>query len=304
MTNSELDRLATESRLPAAAGLDLRSTREQVELMAEQDRVAVDAVAATRDRLVEAIDATVARLRRGGRLVEVGAGTPGRLAVLDAAECGPTFGVDERQVVAVMAGGFDAVRSAAEHDEDDHDGGRSDLERLALGADDVVVAVSASGRTPYVLGALAAARTAGAYTVAVVNNAGSPIAAASDVAVEALTGPEVVAGSTRLKAGTAAKLVLNTISTLVMVQLGHTHGDLMIDVRATNDKLRRRAQRIVQEATGESAEAAEAALRAAGDETKTATVMLLAAVDAGEARRRLRAAGGRVRAAIAPQPSP
>ena len=300
MTNSELDLLATEGRLPAAAGLDLRSTREQVDLMAEQDRVAVDAVAATRDRLVEAIDATVARLRRGGRLIEVGAGTPGRLAVLDAAECGPTFGVDERQVVAVMAGGFGAVRSAAEHDEDDLDGGRSDIAALEPGPDDVVVAVSASGRTPYVLGALAAAREAGAYTVAVVNNAGSPIAAASDLAVEALTGPEVVAGSTRLKAGTAAKLVLNTISTLVMVQLGHTHGDLMIDVRASNDKLRRRARRIVQEATGEPAAAVEAALLAAGDETKTATVMLLAGVGADEARRRLAAAGGHVRAAIAP----
>ncbi|WP_083459737.1 N-acetylmuramic acid 6-phosphate etherase [Jiangella muralis] len=298
MTNSELDRLATEGRLPAAAGLDLRGTREQVDLMAEQDRVAVDAVAATRDQLVAAIDATVARLRRGGRLIEVGAGTPGRLAVLDVAECRPTFGVDERQVVAVMAGGFDAVRSAAEHDEDDHDGGRSDLEALGAGPDDVIVAVSASGRTPYVLGALAAAHAAGAYTVAVVNNAGSPIAAACDVAVEALTGPEVVAGSTRLKAGTAAKLVLNTISTLVMVQLGHTHGDLMIDVRATNDKLRRRAQRIVQEATGEPEDAVAAALAASGDQTKTATVMLLAGVDAGEARRRLAAAGGHVRAAI------
>ncbi|RIQ31044.1 N-acetylmuramic acid 6-phosphate etherase [Jiangella rhizosphaerae] len=299
MTNSELDRLATEGRLPAAADLDLRSTREQVDLMTAQDQVAVDAVAATRDRLVQAIDATVVRLRRGGRLIEVGAGTPGRLAVLDAAECGPTFGVDERQVVAVMAGGFGAVRSAAEHDEDDFDGGRSDVAALRPRPDDVVVAVSASGRTPYVLGALAAAHEAGAYTVAVVNNAGSPIAAASDVAVEALTGPEVVAGSTRLKAGTAAKLVLNTISTLVMVQLGHTHGDLMIDVRATNDKLRRRAQRIVQEATGESAAAVEAALAASGDETKTATVMLLAGVDADEARRRLAAAGGFVRAAIA-----
>ncbi|PZF85264.1 N-acetylmuramic acid 6-phosphate etherase [Jiangella anatolica] len=299
MTSSDLDRLATEGRLPAAADLDLRSTREQVDLMAAQDRVAVDAVAANRDRLVEAIDQTVARLRRGGRLIEVGAGTPGRLAVLDAAECGPTFGVDERQVVAVMAGGFDAVRSATEHDEDDHDGGRDDLAALGVGPDDVVVAVSASGRTPYVLGALAAARAGGAYTVAVVNNPGSPIAAACAVAVEALTGPEVLAGSTRLKAGTAAKLVLNTISTLVMVQLGHTHGDLMIDVRASNDKLRRRAQRIVQEATGESADAVAAALAASGDETKTATVMLLAGVDADEARARLAAAGGHVRAAIA-----
>ncbi|TDE10403.1 N-acetylmuramic acid 6-phosphate etherase [Jiangella asiatica] len=299
MRNAELDGLATEGRLPAAADLDLRSTREQVALMATQDRAAVDAVAATQDRLVEAIDAIVARMRRGGRLIEVGAGTPGRLAVLDVAECGPTFGVDEHQVVAVMAGGFGAVRSAAEHDEDDEEGGRADLLSLTPGPHDVVVAVSASGRTPYVLGALAAARGAGAYTVAVVNNPGSPIAAASDVAVEALTGPEVVAGSTRLKAGTAAKLVLNTISTLVMVQLGRTYGDLMIDVRATNEKLRRRAQRIVTDATGESDTAVAAALRDSGDDTKAATVMLLAGVDADEARRRLAATGGRVRDAIA-----
>ncbi|WP_026877607.1 N-acetylmuramic acid 6-phosphate etherase [Jiangella gansuensis] len=299
MRNADLDGLATEARLPAAADLDLRSTREQVELMASQDRVAVDAVAATQDRLVEAVDGIVARMRRGGRLIEVGAGTPGRLAVLDVAECGPTFGVDERQVVAVMAGGFGAVSSAAEHDEDDRDGGRADLASLRLGPDDIVVAVSASGRTPYVLGALDTARAAGAYTVAVVNNPGSPIAAACDVAVEALTGPEILAGSTRLKAGTAAKLVLNTISTLVMVQLGRTYGDLMIDVRATNEKLRRRAHRIVATATGEDDDAVAEALRASGGDTKAATVMLLAGVGADEARRRLAAADGKVRDAIA-----
>lgn len=295
--NAELDGLSTEGRLSDAEHLDLMPVREQVALMARQDRVAVDAVAAAGDQIAAAVEASVTRLRRGGRLIEVGAGTPGRLAVLDVAECGPTFGVDDHQVLAVMAGGMGAVRSAAEHDEDDHDGGRADLLAREPRADDVVVAVSASGRTPYVLGAVEVARAAGALTVAVVNNPESPIAAASDIAVEVLTGPEVVSGSTRLKAGTAEKLVLNTISTLVMVGLGRTYGDLMIDVRATNAKLRRRAVRIVQDATGASEAQVAAALEESGDETKTAAVMLLAGVDADEARRRLDDADGFVRLA-------
>ncbi|MGH8775480.1 MAG: N-acetylmuramic acid 6-phosphate etherase, partial [Jiangellaceae bacterium] len=239
----------------------------------------------------------VQRMRRGGRLVEVGAGTPGRLAVLDAAECGPTFGIDDGQVVALMAGGDGAVREAVEHGEDDEDGGRADLFGLGVTADDVIVAVSASGRTPYVLAAAEAARSVGALTVAVVNNPNSPIAAACDIAIEVLTGPEVVSGSTRLKAGTAQKLVLNAISTITMVQLGHTYGDLMVDLRATNEKLRWRAQRIVAEATGASASDVAAALAAGGGEAKVATVMLLAGIDADVARRRLEAADGHVREA-------
>ena len=237
-------------------------------------------------------------MRRGGRLIEVGAGTPGRLAVLDVAECGPTFGVDERHVVAVMAGGPGAVRSAAEHGEDDRDGGHADLLELAPVSDDVVIGVSASGRTPYVLGALEAARDAGALTVALVNNPGSVIAAASDISIEAPTGPEVLSGSTRLKAGTAEKLVLNTISTLVMVGLGRTYGDLMVDVRASNEKLRRRARRIVQAATGATDAEVERALQDSGGESKVATVMLLAGVGPDEARRRLTGVDGWVRAAV------
>jgi len=302
--NAELDGLATEGRLPEAADLDLMPTHAQVALMAAQDRVAVEAVAAAGEQIAAAVDAAVARMRRGGRLIEVGAGTPGRLAVLDVAECGPTFGVDERHVVAVMAGGPGAVRSAAEHDEDDRDGGRSDLLELSPVADDVVIAVSASGRTPYVLGALDAAREAGALRVAVVNNPGSAIAAASDVAIEASTGPEVVSGSTRLKAGTAEKLILNTISTLVMVGLGRTYGDLMVDVRASNQKLRRRAQRIVQAATGATEAEVDRALRDSGDQSKVATVMLLAGIGPDEARDRLNRADGRVRAAVAGDVSP
>jgi N-acetylmuramic acid 6-phosphate etherase len=294
----ELDRLDTEGRLPQAADLDQMTTREQVELIGRQDRVAVEAVAAARAELAHAVDLAAERLRGGGRLIELGAGTPGRLAVLDAAECGPTFGADER-VVAVMAGGSDAVRNAIERSEDDFDLGVADVRNLGVGPADVVVAVSASGRTPYVLGAVEVARQAGALTIAVVNNPGSALAAVCDVAIEALTGPEIISGSTRLKAGTAQKLVLNTISTLVMVRLGRTYGDLMVDVRASNAKLRRRAQRIVMEATGASEDAVSAALEAAGGEAKVALVMLLAGVEAETARSRLAAADGHVRQAAA-----
>ncbi|HEX5996696.1 MAG TPA: N-acetylmuramic acid 6-phosphate etherase [Jiangellales bacterium] len=295
----ELDRLDTEGRLPEAADLDRMSTLEQLELMSRQDRVAVEAVAAARGQLALAVDLAAERLRHGGRLIELGAGTPGRLAVLDAAECGPTFGVDER-VIAVMAGGSDAVRNAIERSEDDFDLGVRDVRNLGVGPDDVLVAVSASGRTPYVLGAAEVARDQGTLTIAVVNNPGSALAAICDVAVEALTGPEVISGSTRLKAGTAQKLVLNTISTLVMVRLGRTYGDLMVDVRASNAKLRRRAQRIVREATGAPERTVGAALEAAGGEAKVALVMLLAGVDAGVARTRLADAQGHVRRAAAP----
>lgn len=304
MHRPDLTGLATEGRLPEAARLDELSTAEQVKLMGDQDRVAVDAVAAVRPQLAAAIDAAVERMRRGGRLIEVGAGTPGRLAVLDAAECGPTFDIKNDQVVAVMAGGSSAIREAAEHGEDDRAAGTADLSALDVQADDVVVGVSASGRTPYVLGAMDAAHRAEALTVAVVNNAGSPIAAAADIAIEALTGPEVISGSTRLKAGTAAKLILNTISSLVMVRLGRTYGDLMVSVRASNDKLRWRAHRIVAAATGASDADVRAALLAADGDAKVATVMLLAGADADGARDRLAAVGGHVRAAAAGHDAP
>jgi N-acetylmuramic acid 6-phosphate etherase len=298
VTEETLAGLVTEGRLPEATDLDLLSTGAQVALLCAQDRAAVAAVEAASGQLVAAIDAAAVRLRRGGRLIEVGAGTPGRLAVLDAAECHPTFGVDDGLVLGVIAGGSDALVRAVEGGEDDHPAGAADLAGVAVGPDDVVVAVSASGRTPYVRGAIAAAAAAGALTIGVVNNPGSPIAAECDLAVEALTGPEVISGSTRLKAGTAQKLVLNTFSTLLMVKLGHTYGDLMINVSGSNTKLRWRSQRVVAEATGASEAEVAAALAVAGGEAKVATVMLLAGVDAGTARRRLAAARGHVRAAV------
>ncbi|MFA9429501.1 N-acetylmuramic acid 6-phosphate etherase [Egicoccus sp. AB-alg2] len=292
-----LDHLATEGRLPAARDLDRLPTREQVALFAAEDARAAAAVAAAGDQIADAIDLVVAGMRRGGRLVYVGAGTPGRLAVTDAAECRPTFGLTDGHVVAVMAGGDDAMSKAAERGEDDADAGRADLVAQDLRPEDVVVGITASGRTPYVASALAYAREVGAPTVAVVNNPGSPIGDAADVAIVADTGPEILAGSTRLKAGTAQKLVLNTISTLTMVQLGRTYGDLMVDVQANNAKLVARARSIVVAATGVDHDTAEAALTAAGGRAKVAIVALLAGVDVVEAERRLAAADGHVRAA-------
>lgn len=297
MADEEFDELSTEGRLPDVADLDLLSTREQVALLAREDAVAVAAVTDAGDAIAAAVDAIVGQMRRGGRLVYVGAGTPGRLALMDAAECGPTFGLDEGRVVAVMAGGGEASRRAVEQGEDDRAAGRRDVGEVDLVAADVVVGISASGRTPYVVAALEAAAAAGALTIALANNPGSALSRLADLTVEVPTGPEVVAGSTRLKAGTAQKLVLNAFSTLVMVRLGHTLGDLMVDVRATNEKLRRRAHRVVREATGATGAEVTDALDAADGAAKVATVALLAGVDAGEARRRLAATDGHARAA-------
>jgi len=295
---ADVDRLDTEGRLPAAAELDRMDTMAQLELLSAQDRRAVDAVSQAHTAIAAVVDAAVARMRRGGRLIEVGAGTPGRLAVLDASECHPTFGVDAGKVVAVIAGGAGALVEAVEEAEDDDEAGHRDVAALSPTLDDVVVTVSASGRTPYALGVVRAAREAGALSVAVVNNPGSPLADACDIAIETLTGPEVVSGSTRMKAGTAQKLVLNAISTLTMVQLGRTYGDLMVDVRATNAKLRRRAARIVEQATGADPREVAAALTAADGEAKVAIVMLLGGVDAATAQARLQDTHGSVREAV------
>ena len=290
-----LDGLPTEGRLPDAANLDQLTTAAQVALMAQQDRHAVDAVAAVGDDIGEVVDVVVDRLSGGGRLIYVGAGTSGRLAVMDAAECGPTFGIDPDRVVAVMAGGETSLGRAVEQGEDDGRAGRRDLAALQPAAGDVVIGLTASGRTPYVRQALRKARELAATTIAVVNTPASPLAAEAHHRIEVRTGAEIVSGSTRLKAGTAQKLVLNTISTVTFVRLGHTFGDLMVDVRATNDKLRRRALRIVVEATGVDEPTASAALEAADGAVKVAVAMLLGGYDAAEASEALAAAGGRLR---------
>jgi N-acetylmuramic acid 6-phosphate etherase len=285
-----LDALATEASRPGLDDLDLRPVGEVVALLVAAEGEAHGAVAAAVPRIAAAAEAIVARLERGGRLIYAGAGTPGRLGVLDAAECGPTFGTD--LVRAVIAGGSAALTEAIEGAEDAFDA--ADLADLT--AADALVGITASGRTPYVLGALEHARAAGALTVAIVNNPGSE--ASADVVIELPTGPEVLAGSTRLTAGTAQKVVLNALSTSVMIGLGKAYGPRMVDVRATNAKLRRRAVRIVRDAAGVDEESATAALAAAGGHAKTAIVALLAGVDAAEAAVRLDRARGRVRDAV------
>jgi N-acetylmuramic acid 6-phosphate etherase len=285
-----LDALATEAVRADLDDLDARRIGEVVALLVAAEGEAHGAAAAAVPRIAAAAEAIAARLERGGRLIYAGAGTPGRLGVLDAAECGPTFGTD--LVRGVIAGGPAALTEAIDGAEDVFE--PADLADLT--AADALVGITASGRTPYVLGALAHGRAVGALTVAIVNNPGSEEFA--DVVIELLTGPEVLAGSTRLTAGTAQKVVLNALSTSVMIALGRAFGPRMVDVRATNAKLRRRAVRIVRDAAGVDEEAATAALAAAGGHAKTAIVALLADVDEAEAAVRLERARGRVRDAL------
>jgi N-acetylmuramic acid 6-phosphate etherase len=288
----------TERQQSANADLDLRSTAELVELINDEDATVASAVRRVALPLAKAIDEIVARLERGGRLVYVGAGSSGRLALLDAVECGPTFGVPDGKVVALVAGGAAAAAAAQEAAEDDAGAGAADVASLAVSERDAVVALSASGGTPYVLGATRAATAAGALTVGVVCAESSELGRMVVHEIVTAVGPEVIAGSTRMKAGTAQKLVLNTISTVSMVRLGKTFGNLMVDVAATNSKLRARARRAVALATGASDEEVDQAIAEAGGEVKVAIVSLLAGTDAGESRRRLEAAGGVVRQAL------
>jgi N-acetylmuramic acid 6-phosphate etherase len=291
-----LEGLVTESRREDV-DYSVRSTRELVELMNREDATVPAAVGSVAGKLSAAIDAIVDRLRRGGRLIYVGAGSSGGIAALDADECEATFSTEPGQVVAIVAGAglTGAEREAAE---DDVAAGAGAVEELDVSDRDAVVGVSASGRTPYVLAALERARAAGAVTVAVVAAHGSELSPVVDHELAVVVGPEVVAGSTRLKAGSAQKLVLNTISTVAMIRLGKTYGDLMVDVRASNAKLAARARRIVRVATGVSEEDAETALAAADGSAKVAVVALLKEIDTGEARASLERAGGNIGSAL------
>jgi N-acetylmuramic acid 6-phosphate etherase len=292
-----LDELITEARAERP-DYDLSSTVELVALMNREDAAVPAAVAAITAELAAAIDAVVGRLRAGGRLVYVGAGSSGHIAALDAGESEATFSTEPGQVVAIVAGA--GLESAAEREaaEDDRGAGRRAVEELGVSERDAVVGVSASGRTPFTVAALEAARAAGALTVAVVAARGSQLAGLADHELAAVVGPEFVAGSTRLKAGTAQKLVLNTISTVAMIRLGKTYGDLMVDVRTSNEKLAARARRIVRAATGVSEDEAAAALEGADGSAKVAIVSLLAGTDAAAARERLERAGGSIRSAL------
>ncbi|MBA0124888.1 N-acetylmuramic acid 6-phosphate etherase [Haloechinothrix sp. YIM 98757] len=294
----DLGRLETERPRRDLADLDTRDTAALVAQIFADDGTVAAAVAAEHGAITAAVEAVTERLRAGGRLCYVGAGTPGRLAVMDAAECVPTFGSDPGQVLAVLAGGTGASTATAEGAEDDAAAGAVDLRAAGVSAADAVVGVTASGRTPYVLGAVEAARAAGATTIGMANNPDSRVGTLADIAIEVRTGAEVLAGSTRMKAGTAQKLVLNTLSTATMIKLGKTYGNLMVDLRATNEKLRDRARRIVIEATGvDSATAEDTLLRSAGH-AKTAIVALLAGTDPESAARRLDACAGHVRRAL------
>ncbi|MEU5235793.1 N-acetylmuramic acid 6-phosphate etherase [Streptomyces lydicus] len=296
---AQLDALTTEAFRPDLAEIDRRSTLDIARTMNDEDAAVPAAVAARLPEIAAAIDATAARMARGGRLVYAGAGTAGRLGVLDASECPPTFNTDPSQVLGLIAGGPSALVSAVEGAEDSRELAAEDLSAIGLTALDTVVGISASGRTPYAVGAVEHARARGALTIGLSCNAGSALAAAAEHGIEVVVGPELLTGSTRLKAGTAQKLVLNMLSTITMIRLGKTYGNLMVDVRASNDKLRARSRRIVALATGAGEPEIEAALSRTDGEVKNAILTLLGDVDGPTAARLLDASGGHLRAALA-----
>jgi N-acetylmuramic acid 6-phosphate etherase len=298
MTKPDLTALTTEARNPRTEEIDAMSTLDLVTAINEEDRGVAAAVQQALPRLAEAVDAIEERLRKGGRLVYCGAGSSGRLGAMDAAECVPTFSAPAGKVIGLIAGGPDALRTAIEGAEDRADLGAADVAAIGIGAKDVVVGLSASGRTPYVLGALQQARAAGALTIAVVCNPDSEIAAAADIAIELATGPEIVTGSTRLKAGTATKMVINTLSTGAFVRLNKTYGNLMVDLQATNQKLIARSIRIVTQAADCDAATAERALAECDGEVKVAIVVLRHDVDPPTARTLLLTHDGSVRRAL------
>jgi N-acetylmuramic acid 6-phosphate etherase len=300
-----LDPRVTERRNPRSADIDLASALQIVDLMNAEDRTVADAVATQREPIARTITLVEEAFRAGRRLFYVGAGTSGRLGILDASECPPTFGANPAMVQGIIAGGPAAILRAQEGAEDSPDGARADLDAAGVTTGDVVIGIAASGTTPYVRAALAHARTLGARTVIL---ACSPpmadVVADADVAILPITGPEVVTGSTRLKAGTATKLVLNTITTGAMVRIGKTYGNLMIDMRATNDKLRDRAERMVITTCGVERDEARDLLRRADGSVKLAMVMYKLSVTPEQAAERLAAAGGVVRRVVAEAPPP
>lgn len=291
------DALSTEATRPELADFDLWTTIESVRVFADDQLSVAAAVRDAAASIAAAVDAIADKMTAGGRLIYVGAGTGGRMAAVDAAEIGPSYGLPGR-VIAVLAGGLEGFTEGREYYEDLASAGAADVESLDPGPDDVVFGVSASGCTPYVLGGIAAAHGAGSFTVGFACTVGSELRAVSDLAIEVPTGAEIIAGSTRLKAGTAQKCVLNAISTLVMVKLGRTYGNLMIDAVADNAKLRRRALRVVVQATGVDNARAAAFLDEAGGSAKVAVVALLAGVSTKRAEEVLRAAAGQVRSAV------
>lgn len=294
----DLNKMMTETRNPHTMDLDQMSALEIVTAMNREDRKVPEAISAQLPKIAAVAQAAENAFRRGGRLFYLGAGTSGRLGVLDASECPPTFGVEPGMVVGLIAGGDQALRFPVEGAEDDRSLGRQDLQDHQLCPADVVVGIAASGRTPYVLGALDYARSIGCTTAAIACNRDSAVGRAADIAIEVEVGPEVLTGSTRLKAGTAQKMILNMISTAAMVRMGKAYQNLMVDVVQSNEKLKTRAENIVMEATGVSRAEARSAIDGAGGEVKLAITMILTGRDAAQARQLLDEAAGRVRDAL------
>jgi len=293
-----LEKLLTEQVNPASKEIDTLPTVEMLRVINGQDQGVAAAVSAELARIAEAVDAIAGALGAGGRLFYIGAGSSGRLGVLDAAEIPPTFNADADLVQGIMAGGEAALAHAAEASEDDPAAGGRDLLSRGFESSDVLVGITASGRTPYVLGAVAAARALGARTVGICCAPDSELSRQVEIAIAVVTGPEVIAGSTRMKAGTATKLVLNMISTAVMIRLGHVYGNLMVNVQPKNRKLEDRARRIIAEAAGVSGERAGELLEASGRNVRTAIVMSRLSLDRAAAEARLARAGGRIAEAL------
>ncbi|KYD22113.1 MAG: N-acetylmuramic acid 6-phosphate etherase [Caldibacillus debilis] len=290
-----LEQLTTEKRNPNTMDIDQMSIKEILQIMNKEDQSVPIAISKEIDKIESAIQMVIDSFRRGGRLIYIGAGTSGRLGVLDAAECPPTFGTDPAMVQGIIAGGKEAFTRAVEGAEDNEQMGGDDLKAIRLTNLDTVVGIAASGRTPYVIGALKYAKSIGAKTVSISNNKNSIIGTLADVAIEVETGPEVLTGSTRLKAGTAQKLILNMISTVSMIGIGKVYKNLMVDVRPTNHKLIERSKRIIMEATGVDYETAEKFFEEAKRNVKAAITMILLNCSYDEAVEKLKKAKGFIR---------
>jgi N-acetylmuramic acid 6-phosphate etherase len=298
-SNSDLRRLSTEQLLPAARDLDRMSSLEIVTLINKEDATVASAVQRALPQVARAIDEVVAGLRHGGRLIYVGAGTSGRLGALDASEIQPTFNTDPRTVQFIMAGGPKALGASTEASEDDSALALSEIKNRTPGKHDVVLGIATSGRTPFTIAAIEYARAHGARTIALTCNRDSPLERAAHFAIVTEVGPEVLAGSSRMKAGTAHKMVLNMISTGAMTRLGYVYGNLMVNVWTKNEKLVQRSIRILEQATGADHEAAAQALKASGNHTPVALVMLAAGVSKSQAAAALKKSNGHARKAIA-----
>ena len=290
----ELKKIATEQRNPNTMNIDTLSTLDMVKLINQEDHRVAEAVAEVTDKIAQAIDVIADRLSKGGRLIYCGAGTSGRLGILDAVECPPTYSTEPEMVQALMAGGYPAIFKAVEGAEDSKELGVQDMKGINFAAGDVLVGIAASGRTPYVLGCMEYAKELGAPTVSVTCCPGSVLDNFADIGIAPCPGPEVITGSTRMKSGTAQKMVLNMLSTGTMIKLGKVYGNLMVDVKPSNEKLVRRCVTIVCNATGCDDDTATAALEACEYRPKTAIVMVLCGVSAEEAKAMLAKADGRV----------